>query len=165
MKNLMLILLAAVFTIAATSQAQAGKEKKTTKEEVTLSVNMNCQACADKVTKQLAFTKGVKAVEADFEKDVVKIVYDTRKTSPEKLIASLKEIDYEASVAKAGCCKGAQNSGCAGKQTSTDGKPAGCSGNHSGCAGKQTSTDGKPAGCAGQHKEGEAKPAGCAGHK
>jgi copper chaperone CopZ len=111
---------------------------------------MECGNCANDVKKQLAYTKGVKYVETDYEKDLVVIKYRNDRTDVDKLIASLGEIKYAASVynpgcssAKKGCCPGKTESssgGCGSKTTDAQ---------HSGCSGKTT---------------GEAKT-GCSGSK
>ncbi|HPG72822.1 MAG TPA: heavy-metal-associated domain-containing protein [Bacteroidales bacterium] len=172
MKNLIVILVAVVFSLVSVQNTYAEKEKPNNKKEVKLSCEMKCQACADKVTKQLSFTKGVRAVEADFEKDIVTVVYNSEKTSPEKLITSLEKINYTASVAKTGCCKGSDVGCCKGKQTTGETKPACGQHQNSGCAGKTSTGEGAPAGCgskthsgcAGKQTTGESKPAGCGGH-
>ena len=112
MKNLLLVfsLVAVLVSMPATATETSKKEVK----EVVLSVGMHCQNCADKVIKQLSYTKGVKGVEADHAKNLVTVKYRTDKTTPEKLIASLKEIDFVATVqAKACCSKTEVKSECA----------------------------------------------------
>ncbi|HOY39137.1 MAG: heavy-metal-associated domain-containing protein [Bacteroidales bacterium] len=159
MKKLALFIGFAFISMIALQSVNAMPTKGGNDKEVTLKVNMNCQACATKVEKQLAFTKGVRAVKADFEKDVVIVVYNSTKTDPNKLIASLKEIEYDAVVydANAKQCPG-NHSGCPNKKASSG--DAG-----SGCPGSKTSNEAKPAGCAGQHNSGEGKASGCGGQK
>jgi copper chaperone CopZ len=124
---------------------------------------MDCEKCADDVKKQLAYTKGVKFVETDFEKDIVVVKYRNDRTDADKIIASLGEIKYVASVyspgcgsAKRGCCSGkttTSTSGCGSKTTDAQ---------HSGCASK--TTDAQHSGCAGKTATtGEAKTGCCSG--
>jgi copper chaperone CopZ len=85
-------------------QAQEKKAKTESNDaEVTLSVKMHCNDCAEKVKKQLAFTKGVKDVSTDLEKQEVTVKYRNDKTDSEHLISSLSEIGYSAQVATKGC--------------------------------------------------------------
>ncbi|NLA23692.1 MAG: heavy-metal-associated domain-containing protein [Bacteroidales bacterium] len=138
MRNLILILVATMFTITATAQAQkVQKDKQTTKQEVVLKVKMDCQSCAEKVRKELAFSKGVKAVDVNLEKGTATVSYDSKRTNPESLIASLDKIGYKASEAKSmnaqkdcpgvktGGCKGAA-AGCAGTKSQEVKKSSGC---------------------------------------
>jgi len=98
--------------------AQSQEVKKDNKDsEITLSVKMHCNDCAEKVKKQLAFTKGVKDVSSNLEKQEVVVKYRNDKTDTDKLIASLSEIGYTAKVVAPGCAN-AQKKGacCAGKE-------------------------------------------------
>jgi copper chaperone CopZ len=111
MKKLVVVLsIMFVGFILTETYANTDGGKKEVKE-VVLDCDMNCQNCANAVEKQLSFTKGVKAVKADFEKDQVTVQYVTGKTSPEMLIASLDKIDYKASVCKPNDCK-TEKTGC-----------------------------------------------------
>ena len=141
MKKVIFIALAMVFAGSLSLSAQKSTSKKEVKQnsnisEVTLSCNQDCNSCSEKVKKQLAYTKGVKFVSTDFEKDIVVIKYRNDLTDVDKLIASLSEIDYVAKplVPKKGCCpgktaEGNSQSGCPGKTTGET---------HSGCSGKTT---------------------------
>lgn len=164
MKRTILIfatLIFAVLTVSAQDMADKKESKKNDKiSEVTLSCKMDCGNCANDVKKQLAFTKGVKYVETDFEKDLVVVKYRNDRTDADKIIASLGEIKYAASVynpgcgsVKKGCCSGkttTSTSGCSSK--TTDAQHSGCSGKttdaqHSGCAGKTATTGEAKTGC------------------
>ncbi len=123
MKRSILILTILILAGASSVFAQEGSSEKQIKKdskftEVQFSCKMNCDNCANKVKKQLAFTKGVKYVETDYEKDIVTVKYRTGKTDNEKIIESLDEIGYKASVVKpcsstkTGC--GQKTSGCGG---------------------------------------------------
>ncbi len=153
-----------VFAGSISLSAQEMTSKKEVKQssnisEVTLSCNQDCNNCSDKVKKQLAYTKGVKFVSTDFEKDIVTIKYRNDRTDVDKLIASLAEVGYAAKpLPKKGCCpgktaEGDSHSGCSGKTTgethsgcsgkTTGETQTGCSGkttgeSHSGCSGKTT---------------------------
>jgi copper chaperone CopZ len=138
------IILVASITTAFAQEENNDKKKSNSKiSEVSLICKMDCESCSNKVNKQLAFTKGVKFVEADHEKDVVVVKYRNDKTDTDKIIASLAEIDYVAKV-KAPCCGDKTKKPCASQEKS------GCSGSHTqtktGCAGSSTKT-----GCSGTH--------------
>lgn len=123
----------------AFAQEQKAAKQNEKISEVILATEMHCQNCADKVTKQLAYTKGVVDVQANHEKDAVYIKYRNDRTNNEKLIASLKEIGFEAKVfnacgqcphSKGGAC--ANKSGCCSQKEPAQ-KAAPCNGNHSEC--------------------------------
>jgi copper chaperone CopZ len=149
MKKVILISLALIVAGLSSVYAQSSIEKKDVKQnpkisEVTLSCKMECGNCADAVKKQLAYTKGVKFVSTDFEKDLVVVKFRNDRTDIDQIIASLAEIKYTATVykpgcpnANKGCCSGSSaktetNSGCGTKTVTTDDKKSGC------CSGKTT---------------------------
>jgi copper chaperone CopZ len=143
MKKTILISIALIFASMTSVFAQEITAKKEVKQpanisEVTLSCKMECGNCAADVKKQLAYTKGVKFVSTDFEKDLVVVKFRNDRTDANKIIASLAEINYSASVfspgcanQKKGCCSGktteATTGGCSGGKT-TEPSKGGCSG-------------------------------------
>ncbi|MBR4582332.1 MAG: heavy-metal-associated domain-containing protein [Bacteroidales bacterium] len=140
-KNILILVLALLLGIGNVfAQEQKAAKQDTKISEVILSTEMHCQNCADKVAKQLAYTKGVIDVQANHEKNAVYIKYRNDRTDTEKLIASLKEIGYTATVYNAGHqCPHAKNG-------------AGC-GNHAGCNHSQEAQ--KTSGCGNhEHHEG-----------
>lgn len=62
----------------------------------TVSPEMHCQNCENKIKTNLRFEKGVVEITTDLKAKTVTIVYDTRKTNPEKLIAAFAKIGYTA---------------------------------------------------------------------
>jgi copper chaperone CopZ len=155
MKKVVLILSVVLFAGISDLMAQEETSSKEIKKnekisEVSLSCQMDCGNCSDKVKKQLAYTKGVKFVSTDFEKDVVVVKYRNDRTDVDKIIASLGEIDYKASVKKACCSGSAKTGGCSDKAkdaaksgcetSNASAQPkAGCgSTTHAGCSGKKT---------------------------
>jgi len=118
-KNILILVFAMLLAVGNTF---AQNEKATKKQdnpkisEVILSTEMHCQNCADKVTKQLAYTKGVIDVQANHEKNAVYVKYRNDRTDNEKLISSLKEIGYTATVYNQGhnCsqCPHSNGGGC-----------------------------------------------------
>lgn len=123
MKKIMFLSISVLFVFFMTNDVQAQTSDKTT-EEVVLQCEMKCGDCAAKVKKQLAFTKGVKAVTPDYETDEVHVKYRADKTNPQKLAQSLDKIGYKASVkndkTKADCdkkkpCKKDRKKGCCAK--------------------------------------------------
>lgn len=115
MKQIILISLSLVF-VAFLSKDVNAQEANDKYAEVTLSCSMNCAGCASKVKTQLTYTKGVKSVETDYVKDEILVKYLKSKTNVKALIASLKEIDYKATV-KSDCssnCNSTEKTPCCG---------------------------------------------------
>lgn len=147
MKKIALILTALTFAVFTLSAQEKAEKKNDKISEVKLSCEMKCGNCAAEVKKQLAYTKGVKYVETDFEKDIIVVKYRNDRTDADKLIASLGEINYKATVNKPGCSN-AQKACCSGKT-----KSSGCAGSspadgkHEGCSGKSATTVETKSGC------------------
>ena len=66
----------------------------------TVNPEMHCQNCENKIKTNLRFEKGVSDITTDIKGKTVKIVYDTRKTDPEKLAAAFSKIGYQATEVK-----------------------------------------------------------------
>lgn len=65
----------------------------------TVSPQMSCQNCENKIKTNIRFEKGVTAIATDIPTQTVKITYDPVKTNPEKLTSAFKKIGYTATVA------------------------------------------------------------------
>ncbi len=89
----LLTLLFAVNPIAA----QSSKSNRTT---IIFNVPMDCHLCQQKIEKNIAFERGVKAMKVLLEKQTVEITFDVRRTNVEKLQQAFKKIGYEASLSK-----------------------------------------------------------------
>ncbi|MCD8268736.1 MAG: heavy-metal-associated domain-containing protein [Parabacteroides sp.] len=93
MKQLVVALLCAVFTLS-TAYAQDAKKKKDT---VTFYVEgMECANCQKKVEKNIAFEKGVTDLKCDLTTRTMEVTYKNDKTSKTKLASAFKKIGMEA---------------------------------------------------------------------
>ncbi len=145
-------LMLTVFVLA--SSMVVAQTKKTGNEKVVFDVNMHCGSCQQKIEKNIAFEKGVKAMEVSLENKTVALTYDASKTDADKLQAALVKLGYKASVkadkacagevAKAGCKDNAladsKQAGCKDKAAT-----AGCK--DSGCKDKAATAGCKDSGC------------------
>lgn len=130
MKHVLMICLSIMFLATGVNKAQANQDGSKY-AYTTLSVEMHCGDCANKVKTQLAYTKGVKEVTTDYVKNEVLVKYNTKKCSEQKLIESLAEINYTATVKGKECTK--KKSGCG---SSCGGHShSGCGSSNSGCSG------------------------------
>lgn len=93
MKQLVVALICAVFTLS-TVYAQDAKKKKDT---VTFFVEgMECANCQKKVEKNISFEKGVTDMKCDLTTRTVVVTYKPDKTSKTKLASAFKKIGMEA---------------------------------------------------------------------
>jgi periplasmic mercuric ion binding protein len=106
MKNLIIIV--SLLALAITAQAQ----KKT--EEISIKTSAVCNMCKINIEKALAYEKGPKKSELTVKTQIVTVVYDTKKTSPEKIKKAISEAGYDADEVPAypkayeklnACCK------------------------------------------------------------
>lgn len=73
-----------------------------------------CESCGAKFDKILVFEKGIKMVTLDETAMTVTVMYNSRKTSPEKIRSAISKLGFDADEVKAdsvaydnldGCCK------------------------------------------------------------
>lgn len=93
MKQLVIILIVAVFAGFTTTNANA--QKKTT-EVVCFKSNMDCANCQTKLTEYLKYEKGVKALKVDHVANTIKVEYKAGKNSTEGVAKAIKKKGYEA---------------------------------------------------------------------
>lgn len=110
MKHYKMILILAVFISSSVFSQE--KERKTA--EITIMTSAVCGMCKDRIEHDMAFEKGVKDVNLDLKTKEVSIVYQTKKTDPDKLREAITEIGYDADDLEAdakayeklpACCK------------------------------------------------------------
>lgn len=59
---------------------------------------MGCQNCVNAVTESLTELEGISKVNVSLEKESAKVEFDESKINADKMIAAIKELEYEASV-------------------------------------------------------------------
>lgn len=65
---------------------------------LTVSPQMHCAGCENRITENLRYVKGVKSIKASAEQQTVTVVIDGDKTTSDALVKSLKKIGYTATV-------------------------------------------------------------------
>ncbi len=123
MKTLQIAALILTVLFANIVTAQDSKEIK----EVKFKADVKCNSCKAKIEKNMAFAKGVKAVDADVETKVVTIKYRSDKTTPAELEKELKKCGFGAELVNS-----KKHSGCSSKSKH---KPCPKSGSKACCAG------------------------------
>ena len=88
----LLLLSPFIFHLSPLSAAKADKQV------VVLSVDLHCQACCDKIMKNIAFEKGVKDIVCDLKTKTVTVTYDANKTDVPTVLEAFKKINKPATV-------------------------------------------------------------------
>ena len=70
----------------------SGKEVKT----MVIKTTTVCEMCKDRIERELVFTKGVKEVKVDLEKNLITVKYRTDKVTPEKIRTAVSQLGYWA---------------------------------------------------------------------
>ena len=71
---------------------------KADKQVVVLSVDLHCQACCDKIMKNIAFEKGVKDIVCDLPSKTVTVTFDANKTDVPTLLKAFEKINKPATI-------------------------------------------------------------------
>lgn len=75
-------------------------QAKQNRETVTLYCEIHCQACCDKIMKNIAFEKGVKDIQFDLKEQSVRVTYDANKTDVPTLQKAFTKIGKPATTTK-----------------------------------------------------------------
>ena len=71
---------------------------KADKQVVVLSVDLHCQACCDKIMKNIAYEKGVRDIVCDLKTKTVTVTFDASKTDVPTLLKAFEKIKKPATV-------------------------------------------------------------------
>lgn len=108
MKKLVLLVFACLFSLTMVAQEKKSKNKK-----VEFKVAGNCGMCEKRIEKAAYSVKGVKNAEWHAEHNVIQLVIDETKCSPEDVAKAIAEIGHDTASIKAqdsvyeklhGCC-------------------------------------------------------------
>lgn len=89
-----IIIPAVLFCFAAIQMS--AQDNNVIKDTVLIQTSAKCNDCKERLEHDMAFEKGVKAVELDSETKVLTIVYKNNKTTEEKLKIAITKIGYDA---------------------------------------------------------------------
>ena len=96
-KYFVALLLLSLFTFHFSPLSAA----KADKQVVVLSCDLHCQACCDKIMKNIAFEKGVKDIVCDLKGKTVTVTYDANKTDVPTLQKAFEKINKPATIKEA----------------------------------------------------------------
>ena len=84
--------------ILLTPAFASAKPAKADRQTVLFSVDLNCQACIDKIMHEIAFEKGVKDIVCSLKDKTVLVTYDANKTDIPTLQKAFARIHKPATV-------------------------------------------------------------------
>ena len=84
--------------IAACFMAVQPVQAKAKKEKLLFYVHLHCDACVQKIMKNIAFEKGVKDIVCSIENQTVEVTYDANKTDIATLQKAFEKIGKPASL-------------------------------------------------------------------
>lgn len=70
-------------------------------EEIKIKTSTECDMCKARVQKALSFEKGIKDIDVNYEKKEITVVYNPKKTTPEKIRTAISKAGYDADDVKA----------------------------------------------------------------
>lgn len=89
-----------LFSILIASAAVTAMAKDIHTVVLTTEPQMHCAGCENKVTENLRYVRGVKAIKASAAEQTITVTIDADKTSAAVLIESLKKAGYTATLVK-----------------------------------------------------------------
>lgn len=95
MKTIKLIIATLLILISVATFAKNKIENDTT---ICFHVAMDCMSCKQKIEKNIAFEKGVKALEVNFADKTVRVKYNKLKNSSEHLKQAIEKLKYEVEI-------------------------------------------------------------------
>jgi len=87
-----------IIAFVATVGLAKAEKKQNNDTTVCFRVEMDCMSCKLKIEKNIAFEKGVKALDVNFEDKIVKIKYNKLKNSPELLRQAIEKMKYKTEL-------------------------------------------------------------------
>lgn len=93
---LILIQVGLAWTVQVNGQEQKQKADKT--QTMKCWASMTCANCQAKIEKNIAFEKGVTALEVDLPSKLVTITYRPQKTNPEKLEKAIRKLGFKTEI-------------------------------------------------------------------
>lgn len=95
MKKLLSLVIALFATLTFTTEANAAVKERIT---CVIEAEIHCQGCANKIEKNIAFEKGVKALKINLEDQTVTVTFVKGKNTAEDLAKAITKLGYKAKV-------------------------------------------------------------------
>ncbi len=91
-----LLVVAALFFVVFTSQAQSKNNNSNKPETIQIKTSAVCNMCKKTIEKDLAFEKGVKSAELNVATQMLTVSYFPKKTNPDKIRKAVSKTGYDA---------------------------------------------------------------------
>lgn len=98
-RSLSLILFSLLFLFNTNDVFSQEKKEKNQETVIFYVENMHCKNCQATIEKYIPFEKGVKDLKCDLENKLVTVIYDSKKTNPEKLQKGFEKIKFPVVIA------------------------------------------------------------------
>ncbi|MCD8208898.1 MAG: cation transporter [Bacteroidales bacterium] len=101
-KTIFALLCAGVMTagFSTVAVAQDNKPSKNETETVKFNVSMTCESCAEKISENVSYEKGVKDLNVCLADKTVEVTYDPSKTDARTLNEAIAKLGYEVDTVK-----------------------------------------------------------------
>ena len=87
-------LLATIFTFTVLAASAQGKRSKP--KTVEIQTSAICEMCQMTIEEDLTFEKGVRTVELNLDNKVVTVVFNDKRTNPDKIRKRISKLGYHA---------------------------------------------------------------------
>jgi hypothetical protein len=91
MKKIVFLLICSLLLVSAT---------KAQSDTLVIQTSSVCGTCKKAIERDLSFEKGIKSSSLDVETSKLTVIYDSKKTTPEKIRARISKIGYDADDVK-----------------------------------------------------------------
>lgn len=101
MKKALSIILLIMMFLGSAYAAPAKNSKESATTVFTVSPQMSCQNCENKIKSNLRFEKGVSNIVTDLKAQTVTVTYNPAKTDTDKIVKAFRKIGYTATESSA----------------------------------------------------------------
>jgi periplasmic mercuric ion binding protein len=115
MKRTSILMFMVISLVLSLTRAEASKPKT---ETASYWVSVHCTSCQQKIMENIAFEKGVKAINVDIPSKKVDVTFDPKKTDKQKISKAIEKLGYEVRILQPGetletpiakaCCTGGE---------------------------------------------------------
>ena len=88
--------LSLILFLALSSSSSFGQTTTSKTKEIKILTSAVCGMCKTTIEKAMAYEKGVKSFSLDVESKVLTVVYNSKKTDPDKIRKAVTEVGYDA---------------------------------------------------------------------
>ncbi len=86
---------AAETNVISRVETVVSKKPKKNLSKVVYTAHIHCESCVTKIKENISFERGVKGLEVSLKEQTISIIFDSNKTTEDKLVAALNKIGYK----------------------------------------------------------------------